>query len=93
MWDGQKKTFGNNSAALAQADNPSFITARGTHQSGKILQPKTSNSPLSKRTRSPTIPPTDDSFPENTAIESHANKRYKRIGTHGVFVYLNSCFS
>ncbi|GFP98611.1 germinal-center associated nuclear protein [Phtheirospermum japonicum] len=53
----------------------SVVITRGTNQSRPMFPPNYADSPLPKRTRSPTLPSTSGASPENSVFNSDGNKR------------------
>ncbi|XP_051126724.1 SAC3 family protein B [Andrographis paniculata] len=74
MWRGRTQSP-DNSTPLVQENMDSVFTRRGEYQSGKLVLINNASSPITKRTRSPTLSPTSGSFLENPATDLNGNKR------------------
>ncbi|KAL0457352.1 UNVERIFIED_CONTAM: SAC3 family protein B [Sesamum latifolium] len=75
MWVDQSKSSSNNTTHPAEDDMPSVLTTGGPHQSGRTPQTKHADSPLPKRTRSPTLPSSSEGFKQNSVSDSDGLRR------------------
>ncbi|KAL0414678.1 UNVERIFIED_CONTAM: SAC3 family protein B [Sesamum radiatum] len=73
MWVNQSKSSSNNTTHQAEEDMPSVLTTGGPYQSGRT--PQIADSPLPKRTRSPTFPSSSEGFKQNSISDSDGLRR------------------
>ncbi|KAK4425795.1 SAC3 family protein B [Sesamum alatum] len=82
MWVNQSKSSSSNTTRPVEEDMPSVLTTRGPYQSGRTPQTKHADSPLPKRTRSPTLPSSSEGFEQNSVSESDGHRRTPDFQSH-----------
>ncbi|KAL0348724.1 UNVERIFIED_CONTAM: SAC3 family protein B [Sesamum angustifolium] len=82
MWVNQSKSSSNNTTRPVEQDIPSVLTTGGPYQSGRTPQTKHADSPLPKRTRSPTLPSSSEGFKQNSVSDSDGLRRTPDFQSH-----------
>ncbi|XP_011090907.1 SAC3 family protein B isoform X2 [Sesamum indicum] len=82
MWVNQSKSSSNNTTRPVEEDMPSVLTKGGAYQSGRTPHTKNADSPLPKRTRSPTLPSSSEGFKQNSVSDSDGLRRTSDFQSH-----------